>query len=41
MQIAFTMDDLPMYPHLSLPEGYTPALVAKSIIEGLDRFTTQ
>ena len=37
MRIAFTMDDLPVYPHLGLPEGYTPASVAESIIEGLDR----
>ncbi len=37
MRIAFTMDDLPVYPHLALPEGYTPTSVADSIIEGLDR----
>ena len=35
MRIAFTMDDLPVYPHLALPEDYTPASVAESIIEGL------
>ncbi len=37
MRIAFTMDDLPVYPHLALPEGYTPASVADRIIAGLDR----
>ena len=37
MRIAFTMDDLPVYPHLGLPQGYTPASVAESIIEGLGR----
>lgn len=36
MHIAFTMDDLPTYPHLSLPEGYTLASVATAVIDALD-----
>ena len=37
MRIAFTTDDLPIYPHLALPEGYSPASVANKIIRALDR----
>jgi hypothetical protein len=37
MKLAFTIDDLPMFPHMALPEGHTPASVATRIIEGLER----
>lgn len=36
MKLAFTLDDLPMFPHMPLPEGHTPASVAARILEGLD-----
>lgn len=31
MRLAFTMDDLPVFPHVALPDGYTPASVADKI----------
>jgi peptidoglycan/xylan/chitin deacetylase (PgdA/CDA1 family) len=37
MRIAFTMDDLPIYPHLALPDDYTPASVADSVARALER----
>ena len=37
MRMAFTLDDLPVFPHLALPEGDTPYSVAARIIECLDR----
>ena len=37
MRMAFTMDDLPIYPHLALPDGYTPDGVARRIMQALDR----
>jgi hypothetical protein len=40
VRIAFTMDDLPVYPHLALPDGYTPALVADSVLKAFDRHLT-
>jgi hypothetical protein len=35
MRIAFTMDDLSICPHLSLPHGYIPASVAESVVRAL------
>lgn len=32
MCIALTIGNLPIYPHLALPDGYTPALVADSVV---------
>lgn len=37
MRIAFTMDDLPIFPHLELPDGYSPASVANGVMKGLER----
>ena len=37
MRMAFTLDDLPVYPHLPLPDGDTPQSVAARIIDALDR----
>lgn len=37
MRMAFTIDDLPIYPHLALPAGHTPHSVAAKIIEALAR----
>jgi len=37
MRIAFTMDDLPIYPHRALPHGYTPASVAESVVKAFGR----
>jgi hypothetical protein len=37
MRMAFTVDDLPIFPHLALPEGQTPQSVATKIIEALGR----
>jgi hypothetical protein len=37
MRMAFTMDDLPVYPHLALPEDETPFGVAAKIMKALDR----
>lgn len=37
MRMAFTLDDLPVYPHLAMPDGYTPHSVAARIIDSLDR----
>ncbi len=37
MRMAFTIDDLPLYPHLALPAGYTPQSVATKILKSLDR----
>ncbi len=37
MRMAFTVDDLPIYPHLALREGHTPHAVATRIIEALER----
>ena len=36
MRMAFTVDDLPVFPHLELPDGHTPHSVAARIIEALD-----
>jgi len=35
--MAFTLDDLPAFPHLPLPDGDTPQSVATRIIGSLDR----
>ncbi|AXI53651.1 hypothetical protein C1J05_03235 [Sulfitobacter sp. JL08] len=37
MQMAFTLDDLPVYPHMALPDGYTPHSVATQIIGAFAR----
>jgi hypothetical protein len=37
MRMAFTLDDLPVFPHMPLPDGDTPQSVAARIIEALDR----
>ena len=37
MRMAFTIDDLPVYPHLALPAGYTPQSIANQIINSLER----
>ncbi len=37
MRMAFTVDDLPIYPHLALREGFTPQSVVNKIIEALGR----
>lgn len=37
MRMAFTLDDLPVYPHLPLPDGHTPHSVAARIIDSLGR----
>jgi peptidoglycan/xylan/chitin deacetylase (PgdA/CDA1 family) len=37
MRMAFTLDDLPVYPHMALPDGHTPQSVAAQIIDSLDR----
>lgn len=35
--MAFTLDDLPVFPHMPLPDGYTSQSVATAIIEALAR----
>lgn len=37
MRMAFTLDDLPVFPHLALPDGHTPYSVAARIIDSLGR----
>ncbi len=37
MRMAFTLDDLPVYPHLALPDGHTPHSVAALIMASLAR----
>lgn len=37
MRMAFTLDDLPVFPHLALPDGHTPRAVATRIIDALAR----
>jgi peptidoglycan/xylan/chitin deacetylase (PgdA/CDA1 family) len=37
MRMAFTLDDLPVFPHMALPDGQTPYSVATRIIEALER----
>jgi hypothetical protein len=37
MRMAFSLDDLPVFPHMSLPDGDTPQSVAARIIEAFDR----
>jgi peptidoglycan/xylan/chitin deacetylase (PgdA/CDA1 family) len=37
MRMAFTLDDLPVFPHLALPDGHTPRSVASRIMKALDR----
>ena len=37
MRMAFTLDDLPVFPHLALPDGHTPYSVAARIINSLGR----
>ena len=37
MKAAFTLDDLPLWPHGPMPESYTPAGIADSIVAALDR----
>lgn len=37
MRMAFTLDDLPVFPHMALPDGYTSQLVAKQIIDAFAR----
>jgi len=37
VRMAFTIDDLPVYPHLALPAGYTPQSIATRIINSLER----
>jgi peptidoglycan-N-acetylglucosamine deacetylase len=35
--MTFTLDDLPVFPHMPLPDGNTPQSVAARIIDALDR----
>ncbi|WP_366914154.1 polysaccharide deacetylase family protein [Marivita sp.] len=35
--MAFTLDDLPVFPHMPLPDGDTPQFVAARIIDAFDR----
>jgi hypothetical protein len=37
MKVAFTIDDLPLWPNSYPPEGYTAAGIVDSILEALDR----
>jgi hypothetical protein len=37
VRMAFTLDDLPVFPHMALPDGHTPYSVAARIIESLGR----
>lgn len=37
MRAAFTLDDLPLWPHTTYPEGYTADGIADALIEALDR----
>jgi hypothetical protein len=37
VRLAFTLDDLPVFPHMPLPDGDTPQSVAARIIDSLDR----
>ncbi len=37
MRMAFTLDDLPVFPHLALPDGHTPQSVAAEIIDAFKR----
>ena len=35
--MAFTLDDLPVFPHMPLPDGYTPYSVAADFVEAFSR----
>ncbi len=37
MRMAFTLDDLPVFPHMALPDGHTPHSVSARIIDCLER----
>lgn len=37
MRMAFTIDDLPVYPHLAYPDTHSPKSVAAAMMEALDR----
>ncbi len=37
MKAAFTLDDLPLWPHSAYPDGYTAESIADALIEALDR----
>lgn len=37
MRMAFTIDDLPVYPHLAYPPGHTPAGIAGAMLDALGR----
>ena len=37
MRMAFTLDDLPVFPHLPLPDGDTPYSISTQIIDALGR----
>lgn len=37
MRMAFTLDDLPVFPHMALPDSHTPYSIAAQIIASLDR----
>lgn len=37
MRMAFTIDDLPVYPHLPYPSTHTPRSIASAIMQALDR----
>lgn len=37
MRMAFTLDDLPVFPHMPLPEGYTPYSIAADILDAMAR----
>lgn len=37
MRMAFRLDDLPVFPHMPLPDGFTPHSVATRIIDSLGR----
>ncbi len=37
MRVAFTIDDLPLWPHTPYPDGYTPKGIAETFITGLER----
>lgn len=37
MQAAFTLDDLPLWPHSAYPAGYSAEGIAEALIDALDR----
>lgn len=37
MKVAFTIDDLPKWPHAEYPRGYTANSIAERLIDALER----